>query len=613
VYALANKENVDGLISWSSTMGYAESTEEFKRFHQRFDPLPYVTLAYKIPGHPCVEFDAYQGMKALVAHCIRFHGARKIAFLRGPGFHQSALARFQGYADALKEAALDFKPFLVSEPVNWDQGAAAAAQLFEKQGLVPGRDFDTLIGSSDLMVFGALRYFVQKGYHVPRDYHAGGFNNSGESRLLPSPLSTVHLPYTELSAESFGILLKLLNHKQPPPIQDVLLEVDLIIRESCGCTPRPAYGEGLTQRFTGSGSSDPRAVLRSLVAERLKLPPGTVKALVSPVIHAVFYEDPARFLYRLQKALGCFFNSGKDPELLVRLFEEIAAMGILPQDKTIAALAYGTLFRMQEQQALHTRYKKEQWNTILNSLKCELLGTRDRGSLVRSLARYLPEIGITTGAIVLYEDGKISVWVGSFSPQGIDPLGEHRFPSGLLFPREVNDQYCQGVFMVQPLFIENQSLGYFIHGVPLYDGVLLEDLRSAVSYALKGISLLEAVSRAKQIAEQAKTALLQVLENERSDPLAEVMERLDQLEKKIPPGPGAGAALEALKGLKGLVASREAEADRVIDRTLSRINELSLRKTLFDLEELLPGIGVFPLLAGDVSRLSQCFSLIREE
>jgi AraC-like DNA-binding protein len=424
------------------------------------------------------------------------------------------------------------------------------------------------------------------------------------------------MPYTELSAESFGILLKLLNQKPPPLIHDVLLEVALIIRESCGCTPKSVYGEALIQGFKGRGPSDPGGVLRSLAGERLKLPPGTVKTLVSPVIHALFYEDTEAFLYQLKKALGWFFNSGKDPELLVRLFEEIAPMGIFPQDKTIPTLAYGTLFRMQEQQAIHTQYTKEQWNTILNSLKCELLGTRDRGSLVQSLARYLPEIGIATGAIVLYEDEKISVWVGSFSPQGIDPLREHRFPSGLLFPREVNRQYRQGVFMVQPLFIENQSLGYFIHEVPLYDGVLLEELRSAVSYALKGISLLEEVIRAKQIAEQAeqaKTALLQVLENELWDPLAEVMERLDQMEKKIPPEPAAGAILEALKGLKGFVASREAATGSFIDRTLCRINELSLRKTLFDLEELLPGIGVFPLLTGDVSRLSQCVSLIREE
>jgi len=50
-----------------------------------------------------------------------------------------------------------------------------------------------------------------------------------------------------------------------------------------------------------------------------------------------------------------------------------------------------------------------------------------------------------------------------------------------------------------------------------------------------------------------------------------------------------------------------------MDFTLSRVDELALRKTLFDPEELLQGIGTFPLLSGDTARLAQCFSLVREQ
>jgi DNA-binding LacI/PurR family transcriptional regulator len=238
VYALVNNENLDGFISWSSSIRYTESKEEFEYFHSRFDPLPCVTLAYKIPGRPCVEFNAYSGMKALVSHCIRVHGARKIAFLRGPDFHQSALARLNGYNDALKEAGLSLKnpteKSLVTDPFNWAGGGEAALQLFEGRGLVPGRDFDTLIGSSDMMVFGAINYFAKQGYHVPLDYHACGFNNSVESRILESPLTTVPMPYAELSRESFRLLFKLLN-KKSPEAEDVLLPTEPIFRESCGC------------------------------------------------------------------------------------------------------------------------------------------------------------------------------------------------------------------------------------------------------------------------------------------------------------------------------------------------------------------------------------------
>jgi len=204
VYYLANDENLDGCISWSSAIRYTQSKEEFEHFHANFDPLPYVTIAFKLPGHPCVEFDSYNGIKALVGHCIGVHGARKIAFLHGPVFHQYAKARLEGYYDALKEAGLfvGLQSPLVTSPFNWEEGAAAAAQLFEERSLVPGQDFDTLVGSSDLMALGAINYFATHGYHVPGDYRAVGFNNSEESRVAESPLSTVQAPYMEMSSES---------------------------------------------------------------------------------------------------------------------------------------------------------------------------------------------------------------------------------------------------------------------------------------------------------------------------------------------------------------------------------------------------------------------------
>ncbi len=157
VYSLVNDENLDGCISWSSTIRYTETEEEFELFHRCFDPLPCVTLGFKLPGHTCVEFNAYSGMKALVSHCISVHGAKKIAFLRGPEFHRSAHDRFKGYCDALAEAGLVPKNTvkeivqspLVSGPFNWDAGAAAAEQLYKDRSLIPGRDFDTLVGSSD--------------------------------------------------------------------------------------------------------------------------------------------------------------------------------------------------------------------------------------------------------------------------------------------------------------------------------------------------------------------------------------------------------------------------------------------------------------------------------
>jgi DNA-binding LacI/PurR family transcriptional regulator/AraC-like DNA-binding protein len=627
VYSLVNRENLDGFISWSSTIRYRESAEEFEDFHHRFDPLPFVTMAYKIPCHPCVEFDAYNGMKSLVSHFISVHGGSKIAFLRGPDFHRSAVSRYNGYHDALAEAGLQAvsSSSLVSDPFNWDNGDAAAAQLFEERGLVPGRDFDTLIGASDMMVFSAVNYFANQGYHIPRDYHVGGFNNSGESKLLECPLSTVRMPYTELSSESFRIMLNLLGRKTKK-IDDVLLRSELIIRESCGCTGFHLETSGRNLRNHWGEETDAVARLLRMTEEYLKLNAADLNAQTLPVIHALLSGREERFVQLFEKAAGCFFSSGGEPESLITLIEAAVASGFVPGEKVdqIKSLIYQTLFKIQERLVIHSRYEKEQWNTALNSLKCELLGTRDRNSLIQSLARHLPAIGITTAALMLWEDEKVSLCVGSFSPRGINAGREQRFPSKLLVPSNIKEQYADGIFMVQPLFIENQPLGYFIHNVSIYDGLVFEELRSAVSYALKGIALLEEMVRAKKIAEQAeraKTEFIKALETELYDPLSGVMDRLEDLERKLSPFFGDAEAGEcrvqeaasAIGELKALVSSREAEASSLVDLTLARVDELYVQKQLFDLNELLPGIGVFPLLLGDTARLAQCFSLIREE
>ncbi|MDR2480631.1 MAG: helix-turn-helix domain-containing protein [Treponema sp.] len=510
----------------------------------------------------------------------------------------------------------------MSGPHTWNAGDAAAAQLFERRSLIPGRDFDTLIGSSDLMALGAIHYFARQGYHVPRDYHAAGFNNSEESRIAECPLSTVHLPYAGLAGESFNILLKLMGRKKHNPGEDVRLNAEVIIRESCGCAGFGGSGEETFQRpcpgKADSGPAENEETLTKMIRDYFKLAAADMNALVLPVIHAFVHEDTDRFFTLFEKLLVRFFNSGRESESLLRFIGCVGSADLIPSTKyrRMEPALYRLVFKTREQLTAHARYEKEQWNTALNSLKCDLLGTRDRGSLVQSLARHLPKIGINTAAIVLYADEKTSICAGSFSPGGVSPQKGKRFPARLLVPADLKSQYADGVFMVQPLFIENQSLGYFVHNVPITDGVIFEELRSAVSYALKGVALLEETVKAKRIAEQAeraKTEFLQTLENGLYDPLQGVMDHLELLEQKAQAKPGGAALLKSIVQMKAFVSSREAEVGSLMDFTLSRIDNLSLRKTIFDIEDLLPGIGAFPLMLGDTGRLAQCFSLVREK
>jgi DNA-binding LacI/PurR family transcriptional regulator len=127
-------------------------------------------------------------MKDLAGYFIRNHGAKKIAFLRGPDSHASALDRFNGFRAALREAGFPYDDRFVTDPFRWDEGRAACTQLYEARGLRPGKDFDALIGSSDMMILSAIQYLAGHGYTAPEDYRAGGFSNSIESKDTVKPL-----------------------------------------------------------------------------------------------------------------------------------------------------------------------------------------------------------------------------------------------------------------------------------------------------------------------------------------------------------------------------------------------------------------------------------------
>jgi DNA-binding LacI/PurR family transcriptional regulator/AraC-like DNA-binding protein len=609
VFSLVNSHNLDALISWSSTIGYTVSPGEFEAFHRSFGALPYLTIAHKVPDHPCVQFDAYNGIKNLAGYFIRNCGAKKIAFLHGPDSHASALDRFNGYRAAIREAGFPYESRLVTDPAGWDEGRTACAQLFEERGLRPGKDFDTLIGSSDMMVLPAIQYLAGRGYTQPGDYRAGGFNNSIESKILSNPFSTVRMPYAELSGESFEILRDLLSVRadSPEPARDVVLPCELIIRESESVLPYPALPGKIYSAQCVYGEN----------------PENTITAAL---LDALANSGERGFLAFFKDVFQEFLRSGRDIDSFLaglKLFHADAARAEPEKLFRVEARMYGMIAQMQEREHAYSRYQREKWHTALNSLKCELLGTRDRESLIQSLARHLPKIGIVTAALMLYEDETVTECVGNFSPEGVNTGAGRRFQAEKLLPQGMDEQYADGVFLVQPLFIENRSLGYFVHNVSFYDGVILEELRSSVSNALKGIFMFEELLRAKQAAEQAeqvKTEFFAAVGKNLYDPFIEVFDRINNLEKSVKntnreffASSDIGKRLEQLNAF---ASERYSRISHLLDLTLARLDELPLKKALFNITDFLPDMksaGAFPLLLGDTPRLSDAFAVIRGE
>ena len=119
LYNMVSAGLVDGLISWTSSMGTYIDTETHRKFYERFHPLPIVSLGQNFPGLPSVYKEDAQSMQALMAHLIEEHGYQRLALIRGPEHHRTAQTLYDAYIDVLESYGLPVNPRLIAPPGDW--------------------------------------------------------------------------------------------------------------------------------------------------------------------------------------------------------------------------------------------------------------------------------------------------------------------------------------------------------------------------------------------------------------------------------------------------------------------------------------------------------------
>ncbi len=620
IYSLANKDTLDGLISWGSTIGGFVSVQELNSFHNKYASIPYVTIAHKMPGHSCVKFDAYNGMAELVRHFLTVHGASKIAFLRGPEAHSSSMERYRAFCDVMACAGHDMrKSPLVSSPFPWSEGDKAVSQLFNERGLLPGRDFEVLIGASDMMTFSAVRYLQKAGYSVPADYKCGGFNDSVESRISGSAFSTVRMPYSELALTAFDMIKKELASRKRSA-DDVVLPCDMVIRESCGCSSSAIALSPV--------SCKTRKELTESLTNLLRLDETSANAVIEPIVNVLVENNEPLLFSLLVRALERFFLQDMDIRLLFKAFSLVKSSSFLP---TGLVSGYESRFLMtvaqvQNRVSQEISFRELGIQTELNRLKCELLEARSRTHLLEILSKHLPKLEIHSAALVFTESDTVSYFAGGFSDGRLTTEG-FRFSSGLILPDNVQG-FDSGVFLVQPLFLEKQPIGHIVCSVPSdsYKGAFFEELRSAISSALSGVFLFEETTLAKQKAEQAEQTKTEFFANVGSDlcePLVAINRKIEQIEKLLADGCADADILQAqMVFLKNRIAEQLDKTNLILELTLSQADELPIDRQLFHPECALFGAdgagdtesrGALPLIYGDPARFKEALSIICAE
>jgi DNA-binding LacI/PurR family transcriptional regulator len=196
-----------------------------------------VVLLGQLPSSqlPFVDVDNLGGAAMATRHLIGL-GHKRIALItNAEPVYTASMDRLAGYRKALVEASLPFQDELVRHGNFTPHSGYQAMEDLLTLDTAPTAVFV----ASDTVALGALQCLRRHQRRVPEDMAVVGFDDIPLVEFIYPPLTTVRLPAFGLGWGASELLMRMIaGDKIKNP--HVILETELIVRESCGASQQPA-------------------------------------------------------------------------------------------------------------------------------------------------------------------------------------------------------------------------------------------------------------------------------------------------------------------------------------------------------------------------------------
>ena len=226
---LVREKHTDGII----LSGPRSDDQQLPRLKAEGFP---VVLLGQLPGSdiPFVDVDNVGAARQAVNHLLGL-GHRRVGMItNAPLAYTAARDRLAGYRQALEEARISFDEELVRYgDFREESGRAAMNQLLDLAAPPTA-----VFVASDLVAFGGLVAIKQRGLTIPDDVALVGFDDVQLAHYVDPPLTTVQLPAYDLGYWAATLLTQLIDD-EPVEKQEILLQTELVVRQSCGTHVSP--------------------------------------------------------------------------------------------------------------------------------------------------------------------------------------------------------------------------------------------------------------------------------------------------------------------------------------------------------------------------------------
>jgi LacI family transcriptional regulator len=201
-------------------------------FHIEKQNIPYVLIDRCLPGLSTnfIGVDDESAGRLATKHLIDI-GCKRIAHICGPEI-SPGIRRMEGYKRALTQAAMKVKDaYIISQSkgdVGTKQGGAEAMRKLLSLEPRP----DGLFCFNDPMAMGAMNFALDHAVRIPEDLAVVGCGNLHYDDSLRVPLSSIDQHSRKIGEEAARIALRILNSKVPPKPKTLVMQPELIVRES---------------------------------------------------------------------------------------------------------------------------------------------------------------------------------------------------------------------------------------------------------------------------------------------------------------------------------------------------------------------------------------------
>ncbi|OKS85420.1 LacI family DNA-binding transcriptional regulator [Mucilaginibacter polytrichastri] len=217
---------VDGiLISISSE---TSNNEHFRELVKKI-PIVFFDRVYEDIDAVKITTDDYLSTYNATKHLIDC-GCKKIAYLLALDNLSTGKKRVQGYHDALKEHNMLYTSDLI---VKYDTDEAVNYNNIKN--LILTHKPDGVISSIEDLALPCYYVCKELNLNIPKDLKIISFSNLNTAPLLNPSLTTITQPAFEIGKEAASILFKILHNKHVEPNESMILESELIKRDSTSC------------------------------------------------------------------------------------------------------------------------------------------------------------------------------------------------------------------------------------------------------------------------------------------------------------------------------------------------------------------------------------------